>query len=194
MFGWGTPTGVNLQHEQSGVIPDPEWKAEVFNDVWRLGDTYLTSIGQFGFQATPIQTLRAYAALGNGGTLVTPHVLYGEYGDRIDLQLDQDALREVQRGMRMAVNYDGGTARPLERSDVAIAAKSGTAEVGVDNQYVNSWVAGYWPYEEPTHAFVIMMDRAPRENRLGATRIMGDVVEWMAEHTPHYLGIDDTAE
>ncbi len=188
-FGWGDVTNVNLQHEQIGVIPDPAWKRVVFNDAWRLGDTYLTSIGQFGFQATPIQVLRAYAALANGGTLVTPQIEYGAQGERIDLELDQAALREVQRGMRMAVNYDGGTARPLERLDVAIAAKSGTAEVGIDNRYVNSWVAGYWPYEEPQYAFVIMMDRAPRENQLGATRIMGDVVEWMSEHTPHYLGL-----
>ena len=194
LFGWGDITGVNLQHEQTGVIPDPEWKRTVFNDAWRLGDTYLTSIGQFGFQATPIQVLRAYAALANGGTLVTPKIEYGAQGERVDLALDQGALREVQRGMRMAVNYDGGTARPLERRDIAIAAKSGTAEVGLDNRYVNSWVAGYWPYEEPKYAFVIMMDRAPRENQLGATRIMGDVVQWMSEHTPEYLGLDPIAD
>lgn len=194
LFGWGEITGVNLQHEQTGVIPDPEWKQSVFNDVWRLGDTYLTSIGQFGFQATPLQVLRAYAALANGGFLLTPQIEYGSMDIGVDLQLNQDALHDVQRGMRMAVNYDGGTARPLERRDVAIAAKSGTAEVGVDNRYVNSWVAGYWPYEDPKYAFVIMMDRAPRENQLGATRIMGDVVEWMSEHTPHYLGLPFTDE
>lgn len=194
LFGWGEITGVNLQHEQTGVIPDPEWKQAVFNDVWRLGDTYLTSIGQFGFQSTPLQVLRAYAALANGGFLLTPQIEYGSFDTGVDLQLNQDALHHVQRGMRMAVNYDGGTARPLERRDVAIAAKSGTAEVGVDNRYVNSWVAGYWPYEDPKYAFVIMMDRAPRENQLGATRIMGDVVEWMSEHTPHYLGLSFTDE
>lgn len=186
-FGWGEKTGVNLQHEQAGVVPSPDWKEQVFGDNWRLGDTYLTSIGQFGFQATPIQVLRAYAALANGGTLLIPHINYGKQSEGRDLALDKNALREVQQGMRMAVNYDGGTARPLERRDVAIAAKSGTAEVGIDNQYVNSWVAGYWPYEDPQYAFVIMMDRAPRENQLGATRIMGDLVEWMTEHTPHYM-------
>ncbi len=194
LFGLGQTTGSNLPNEQTGVIPDPAWKQAVFDDDWRLGDTYLTSIGQFGFQTTPLQILTAYAGLASGEYLVTPHITYGQQGGRTSLVLDQDALREVQRGMRMAVNYDGGTARPLERRDVAIAAKSGTAEVGAGNAYVNSWVAGYWPYEEPRYAFVLMMDRAPRTNQLGATRVMGDVVAWMAEHTPHYLGLEPLEE
>ncbi len=92
--------------------------------------------------------------------------------------------------MRMTVVFDGGTARALERSDVAIAAKSGTAEVGVGNAYVNSWAAGFWPYEDPQYAFILMMDHAPRSNALGATRIMGDVVEWIAVNRPEYLGIE----
>lgn len=193
-FGFGEYTGINLDNEQPGVVPDPAWKQDVFQDSWRLGDTYLTAIGQFGFQSSPLQILRAYAALANGGTLLTPHVLRGEQGTQHDLALDQSALRVVQEGMRMAVNYDGGTARSLERSDVAIAAKSGTAEVGVGNAYVNSWAAGYFPYDEPRYAFVLLMERAPRENRLGATTIMGDVVAWMADHTPAYLGLPEDAE
>ena len=189
-FGLGQRSGIALENEQSGVVPNPEWKREVFDDAWRLGDTYLTSIGQFGFQSTPLQILRAYAALANGGYLLTPHVELGTVGERVDLGLEPSALRVVQEGMRMAVNYDGGTARPLERRDVAIAAKSGTAEVGAGNAYVNSWVAGYYPYDNPTHAFVLLMDRAPRANQLGATRVMGDVVEWMAQNRPEYLGIE----
>ncbi len=189
-FGLGSRTGVNLQNEQIGVVPNPEWKLNVFDDVWRLGDTYLSSIGQFGWQTTPIQILRAYAGIASGEKLVVPHVLYGEQGDKEFLNLNQSALDEVRRGMRMAVNYNGGTARPLEQRDVAIAAKSGTAEIGAGNAYVNSWVAGYWPYEDPQYAFVIMMDKAPRTNQLGATRVMGDIVQWMSEYKPEYLGLD----
>ncbi len=190
LFGFGHRTGISLDNEQAGTVPTPAWKQEVFNDDWRLGDTYHTSIGQFGFQTTPLQILRAFAALGNGGYLVTPQIQKNPVVERIDLDLNLAHLRVVQEGMRMAVNYPGGTARGLERSDVAIAAKSGTAEIGAGNAYVNSWAAGYWPYENPQYAFVLMMDRAPRSNALGATRIMGDVVEWMSEHTPEYLGLE----
>lgn len=189
-FGLGEKTGINLAQEQAGVVPDPAWKQEVFDDDWRLGDTYFTSIGQFGFLTTPIQMLRAYAALANGGILVAPHVIKGEQGVTKDIELDPEFLRIVHEGMRKTVNFPGGTARSLERNDVAIAAKSGTAEVGEGNAYVNSWAAGFWPYEEPEYAFVLMMDRAPRSNALGATRIMGDVVEWMSVNRPEYLGIE----
>ncbi len=189
-FGMGTTTGVNLAHEQPGVVPDPAWKAEVFDDDWRLGDTYFTAIGQFGFLTTPIQMLRAYAVLGNGGKLLTPHVQKDGVSDSIDIGLNENHLNIIHNGMRKTVNYPGGTARSLERSDIAIAAKSGTAEVGVGNAYVNSWAAGFWPYEEPEYAFIMMMDRAPRSNALGATRIMGDVVEWMSINRPEYLGLE----
>jgi len=194
LFGMGEATGVNLAQEQVGVVPDPEWKQEVFEDDWRLGDTYFTSIGQFGFLTTPIQMLRAYAALSNGGYLVTPHVSNGVQSEWVDINLNPNTARIVHEGMRMTVNFPGGTARALERSDVAIAAKSGTAEIGSGNAYVNSWAAGFWPYEEPEYAFILMMDRAPRANRLGATTIMGDVVEWMSIERPEYLGIATTTE
>lgn len=190
-FGFGQRTGISFDNEQQGAVPNPDWKKEVFDEAWRLGDTYLTSIGQFGFQTTPLQVLRAYAALANGGLMLTPHVEFGKYGNYEKLDLNHNSLQVVREGMRMATNYPGGTARPLERNDVAIAAKSGTAEVGAGNAYVNSWVAGYFPYEEPRYAFVLMMDRAPRENTLGATRIMGDLIEWMSVNTPEYLGLEN---
>jgi penicillin-binding protein 2 len=192
LFGMGEITGINLATEQEGVVPNPEWKQETFDDEWRLGDTYFTSIGQYGFQATPLQMLRAYAALANGGTLLTPHVQKGQMGSSTDLGLDPGYLRIVHEGMRKTVNYPGGTARGLERADVAVAAKSGTAEIGAGNAYVNSWAAGFWPYEEPRYAFILMMDKAPRSNALGASRIMGGVMEWIAQNRPEYLGATTT--
>jgi penicillin-binding protein 2 len=92
LFGLGSTTGINIAQEQAGVVPDPQWKKEVFDDDWRLGDTYFTAIGQFGFLVTPIQMLRAYAALANGGTLVTPHVLKDKQGATVDIHLNPDYL------------------------------------------------------------------------------------------------------
>lgn len=194
LFLFGTTTGIILDNEQSGTVPSPEWKQIVFGDDWRLGDTYHTSIGQFGWQVTPVQMLRAYGALANGGILFTPHFVKGEVGAHTDIDLNQKNLQIVKEGMRMTVNYPGGTARSLERKDVAIAAKSGTAEIGAGNAYVNSWAAGFWPYEDPQYAFILMMDKAPRSNALGATRIMGDVVEWMSHNRPTYLGLATSTE
>jgi penicillin-binding protein 2 len=187
MFGIGSTTGIELMGEEEGTIPDPEWKQKVFHDDWRLGDTYLTAIGQFGVQATPLQMLRGYAALANGGYLVTPHVKMGEQGARMDLHLKTDALAIVKDGMRRAVIQDGGTARALERKDIAVAAKSGTAELGTSKAMVNSWIAGFFPYEKPKYAFILMMEYGPRANTIGASRVMGDVFHWMKENRPEYL-------
>ncbi len=191
MFGLGSTTGINIAQEQEGVVPDPAWKQEVFAEDWRLGDTYFTSIGQYGMLTTPIQMLRAYAALANGGKLLTPHVVMNKQSDIIDINLNPTYLKVIHEGMRMTVTHERGTAKSLNRKDVLIAAKSGTAEVGSGNAFVNSWAAGFFPYEDPQYAFILMMDKAPRSNALGATRIMGDVVEWMSHHRPEYLGIEE---
>lgn len=189
-FGFGTTSGIALIGEQEGTVPNPDWKQEVFDEDWRLGDTYFTSIGQYGFQSTPLQLLRAYAALGNGGKLFEPHVIKDSPGSYTDLELDQDKLQVIQEGMRMTVNFPGGTARGLERSDVAIAGKSGTAELGASKAMVNTWIAGFYPYEEPRYSFVLMMERGPRTNTVGASWVMKDVLDWMTDNRPEMLGLE----
>lgn len=186
-FGLGSITGIHLATEQPGVVPTPAWKEATFHDDWRLGDTYFSAIGQYGSKETPLQMLRAYGALASGGTLITPTVIKGQVGSSTDLGLNPAYLKVIYEGMRKTVTLAGGTARGLERKDVAIAAKSGTAEIGADNAYVNSWAAGFWPVEKPQYAFILMMDHAPRSNALGATRIMGKVFDWMAANRPQYI-------
>ena len=120
-----------------------------------MGDTYHTAIGQFGFQVTPLQLLSAYGALANGGILRTPHFARGETSASRDLGLSETHLTVIREGVRQSVQE--GTARSLARSDVRIAAKTGTAEVGEGNQFINSWVAGYFPYVHPKSAFVALL-------------------------------------
>ena len=196
LFKFGQSTDIALLGEQSGTVPSPAWKEETFDEDWRLGDTYNTSIGQFGWQTTPIQMLRAYTAIANGGTFFKPHLGKGIVGESETVELDPATLRVIHEAMHMTTNYPGGTARGLEKKYVKVAAKSGTAEVGAGNRFVNSWAAGFWPYEEPKYAFVLMMEHAPRSNTLGATTIMGQVVDWIHENRPEYLGIEseDTLE
>lgn len=187
LFGLGKKTGIALSGEQAGTVPSPQWKKEMFDEDWTLGNTYHTAIGQYGFLSTPLQMLRAYAALGNGGTLVTPHVVLGKQGSTESIGLDPALLTIVHEGMRRTVIQSGGTARALERKDLAIAAKSGTAELGLTNAEVNSWIAGFFPYENPQYAFILMMEYGPRSNTVGAGSVMGKVFDWMAEHRPEYF-------
>jgi len=159
----------------------------LFADDWRLGDTYFTAIGQYGWQVTPLQMLVAYAALANGGTFFVPHVEKGAMGEYREEPLDPNALSVVREGMHMTTYYPGGTARSLEKPYVTVAAKSGTAELDFAKARLNTWAAGYWPYEEPRYAFVVLMENAPYENRLGGTGIMGEIMEWIHEHRPEYI-------
>lgn len=190
LFGFGTTTGINFDNEQPGVVPSPEWKRETFDDDWRLGDTYHTSIGQYGWQVTPLQMLVAYGAIANGGKLFVPHVNKGVVGEYQDLELDPWALDIVREGMYMTTWYAGGTARSLEKSYVNVAAKSGTAELDFAKARLNTWAAGYWPYEDPKYSFIVLMEHAPYSNSLGGTRVAGDIVDWIHDNRPEYLGIE----
>ena len=105
MFGLGSETGIDLPGEQSGIVPDPEWKEKNFpGDPWRIGDTYHTAIGQYGFQVTPIQMARIVASIANGGQLLHPH-LVADVGDtaQIDKTLDfsTEDFQAIREGMRL---------------------------------------------------------------------------------------------
>ena len=188
-FGFGKKTGIILANEQSGTVPSAVWKEETFDEEWTLGNTYHTSIGQFGWQTTPLQMLVAYGALATGGRFFEPHIMKDQEPVYIDKELDPYILNIIHEGMRMTVDFPGGTARSFQRLESMVAAKSGTAEIGAGNAYVNSWAAGFFPMEEPRYSFILMMDHAPRSNTLGATTIMSNVLEWMEEHRREEIGL-----
>jgi len=187
LFGLGETTGIDLPEESIGVIPSPAWKEKVFpGDPWRVGDTYNTSIGQYGFQVTAIAAARAMAAIANGGILVTPHITAdsSSYAAR-SIDIDESDLDVVHDGLRRAVT--SGTAQALNLAGARIAAKSGTAEVGITKKRVNSWVNGYFPYDNPKYAFSAVMERGPRNNIIGAGAVMNEVFKWIAVYEPEYL-------
>lgn len=189
LFGIGEKTGIDLLGENSGTIPNPDWKAKMFKgDIWRVGDTYHTAIGQYGFQVTPMEMVRATAAIANNGTLYKPHLLKGvdntsEEIKKIDLPAEDFAT--VKAGMRDAVVY--GTASAINSPVVKFAAKTGTAQVGVNKQFVNSWVIGFFPYENPKYAFTILMENGPANNSTKAAYVMRDLLDWMSIYKDEYL-------
>ncbi|MFM2374095.1 MAG: hypothetical protein RLZZ234_90 [Candidatus Parcubacteria bacterium] len=186
-YGVNQKTGIDLPGEVTGIVPNPEWKQEAFDDDWRLGDTYLTSIGQFGFQTTPLSMLRAYAAIANGGILLTPTIIKADtpLGTTTNLELPAEHRRVILEGMRQGAIE--GTARTLNRKDVMIAAKTGTAELGATKAYVNSWVTGFYPYEKPKYAFIFLMEHGPRANLFGSSPAFAQFLNWMAINKPEYL-------
>lgn len=189
-FGIGSKTGIDLPGEIDGIVPSPAWKEKVFNgDPWRLGDTYNTAIGQYGFQVTPLQMVRAVAAIGNGGTLVTPRLFAGgKESKKESIGVPAENLAIVREGMRMAVTDPVGTGIRLNSLKTHVAVKSGTAEVGRNNEFVNSWTTLLFPYESPRYALVVVMERAGGRPT-GAVAAVHATLSWIENNAPEYVEV-----
>ena len=186
MFGFGTTTKINFSGELPGTIPSPEWKKKNFNgEEWHVGDTYNTAIGQYGFQVTPLQAVRAVGAIGSGGILVTPTLIKGQIGPKSMIELNSDFYRIVKEGMRLGVTE--GTSAALNFPFVEVVSKTGTAQLGVSKDEVNSWVIGFWPYKNPKYAYAIVMERGSRNNQFGAVLVMRELFDWVNIYASEYL-------
>jgi len=189
LFGIGEKTGINFGGEKEGTIPTPEWKTKTFNgEPWRVGDTYNTAIGQYGFQVTPIQMVRAVSGIANMGTIYTPHITRDDDSFKsqvMTIPVDEKNMSVIHEGMRMAVTE--GTCTALNIQSVKVAAKSGTAQVGVGNTNTNSWIIGFFPYENPRYAFALVMERGPKAASGNATRVMSEVIDYMSVYMPEYF-------
>src|SRR3989344_2328553 len=186
MFGFGTTTKINFSGELPGTIPSPEWKKKNFNgDEWHVGDTYNTAIGQYGFQVTPLQAVRAVGAIGSGGILVTPTLIKGQIGPKSMIELNSDFYRIIKEGMRLGVTE--GTSAALNFPFVEVVSKTGTAQLGVSKDEVNSWVIGFWPYKNPKYAYAIVMERGSRNNQSAAVLVMRELFDWVNIYASEYL-------
>jgi penicillin-binding protein 2 len=187
-FGFGEKVNLEGFNNQDGTIPNPEWKRETFDDDWRLGDTYFTSIGQYGFQVTPIQVARAVSAIANDGKVIEPRIVknFKNPAENIrEVDIDQKYFDVVKQGMRDAVEY--GTAKGLLYEDLDIAAKTGTAELGVSKEKVNSWSTGFFPYDNPKYAFVIFLEKGDRKNLIGGVAAARGFFDWARYNKPEFL-------
>ncbi len=188
LFGLSEETGIGLS-EGRGTIPNPSWKAREFdNEPWRLGDTYNTAIGQYGVQVTPIQMVRAIAAIANGGSLVRPTLRKASEGVILSpertITIPEQYFQIVREGMRQGVIM--GTAQGLSVPGVSVAAKTGTAQVGVKKDRVNSWTIGFFPYDNPRYAFTVLMENGPAGNTIGAVAVMRQFLDWLLAEAPEY--------
>ena len=188
MFGFGSDAGLVGFSYKTGTIPSPAWKAENFPDdpAWRVGNTYHTAIGQYGMQVTPLQAVRSSVAVANGGYMLTPTLLANAPTQNATrLPIDSYNLQVAREGMRQGVKT--GIATAINFSFVQAAAKTGTAEVGVRNEYQHAWMIGFWPYDEPKYAFAVVLERMPSGTPVGGASVMYDFFQWMNANAPQYL-------
>jgi penicillin-binding protein 2 len=172
-MGFGQATGVDLPSESAGHLPSPNEVIDGRRRRWNVGETLGLAIGQADLLVTPLQMVRAMAAVANDGLLVTPH-LAGESGP-VSLEesrsfrpvfphseptpiagLHRGTLAHVREGLEMVVQNPRGTGfKTVRLNDVRIAGKTGTAEThGIDH----AWFAGYAPADHPRVAFVVVLE------------------------------------
>ena len=178
-LGMGKPTGIDIPGEVSGRIPTPAWKRSYFttavDKIWNPGDSIQLAVGQGYMEATPLQLATSYAAIANGGSVVTPHL-----GLKIDdpqgktvrilqppkprkVDISQTTLDTVHQGLVDAANSVSGTSVGVFGGyPVTVAGKTGTAEVYDASvmHYVNyAWYASYAPANDPKYVVVVMIEK-----------------------------------
>lgn len=164
-LGYGSKTGIDLPAENEGLVPTPEWRNELAAEnedqiPWSVGHNIQFAIGQGDQQADPLQVAVAYAAMGNGGTVVTPHLglavedaagrIVREFAPppRRKVEIDESHRRVVLEGLHQAAQAPGGTAEPVFGNfPIRVAGKTGTAER--QGQSDQAWFAALAPYDDP---------------------------------------------
>ena len=181
-FGLGQKTGIALDDEKSGTIPDTEWKRKRYRQPWFPGETVSVAIGQGYVTVTPLQLANMMAAVANGGKLYRPYLVskvesldgatVREYGPELirTIEMKPDTIARVQRALADVVQGPGGTGGAARSSVVQIAGKTGTAQViEMKGGYVktehlsyfnrdHAWFVSFAPVEKPQVAIAVLVE------------------------------------
>ncbi len=173
-FGLAEKTGIDLPSEDIGSIPSPAWKAKRFArngpafTQWFGGDTLHMAIGQGDVLTTPLQMARVAATVANDGDVLRPYVVQkvtnADTG-QVTFQNARTVVRHVpvsaanmdavRRGMRQTVT--NGTGKVVNFSQVAVAAKTGSAQVH-GSAKTHGWFICFAPYDHPTIAIAAIVE------------------------------------
>lgn len=168
IYGFGKPTGIDLEGESSGLVASKQVKREIWNEDWRLGDTFNAAIGQGFNLATPIQLAMMLSIVANGGTQYQPYLVDSilnadgsQYavpkraeGKHIDIS--QQTIDYMRMGMS-ATTQEGGTASYFNALPRKIAGKTGTAENSHGRDH--GLFVAYGPVEDPELVVVCIVEQ-----------------------------------
>ena len=198
-LGFGSPVGIGLSGESSGLLPTDSWKQGRFNDAWRLGDTLNLSIGQGFINATPLQMVTALARIVSGKnvqpTLLNQNI---EYNNK-EIDFNKSYLKRLRNGMIDVVNNPEGTAYSVrfQENGWRMAGKTATTQVrrismkereeGLKSQdelpeeYRDHAIfVAFMPTNKPKYAAIVMVEHGGGGSRTAApimSRLMRKVIE-----------------
>ena len=166
-LGLGRKTGLNLGHEQSGLIPTTEWKRRRWGVPWQGGETVSTAIGQSFVLVTPLQVATFVSAVFNGGHVFRPQVTKWvrkpggesifEFSPQLIRKVDikPEYLEIVKKALSGAVNHPRGTGSKARLTDIVIAGKTGTAQVVNLKKEKDAEARGKIPWKYRDHAWFV---------------------------------------
>jgi len=177
ILGVGQRTGVELEDEDPGILPNPQWlAANRPTERWSNGYTANTSIGQGMVLASPLQMASVTATVANGGKAWSPHLLKrvmdgGEVvldnppSLREDLtkRVKPDEIEVIRKGMWKVVNDSGGTGKGARITGIEVAGKTGTAQNWRLNEKRSkvednhTWFISFAPYQDPKFAVCVLV-------------------------------------
>lgn len=191
--GFGALTGLRDLPESPGFIPDPDWKRVNVGIEWNFSDEVNIAIGQGEVQVTPLQVVRWFAAIANGGTLLRPQLVQkvGILGEAPSYTLEPDPMGELgfkpeviamlREGMCAVTQARSGTAEyqfrrsPLQT--LGVCGKTGTAQDGSRPDAVShAWFAAYAPMDDPEIAIVVLVENSGEGSGVAAP-IVRDILE-----------------
>ena len=191
-MGLGQLTGINVIPEVAGNIPTPANVALITGLPWSYAHAVNLSIGQGEVQVSPLQMLRMYAAIANGGFLLRPHLVrergildqrtsMAERDVMLDAKLDPANLAIIRRGMCDVINtYSGTAAHQFYTSpllDIGVCGKTGTAQVPEPDKPPHSWFIAFAPAKEPRIAIVTLVENAGEGSAVAAP-LTRDILEY----------------
>jgi len=142
LVGFGHPTGIDLPHENSGVMPSAQWKMRTQRQKWYAGETPSVAIGQGALTVTPLQLARAIGGVAVGGTWHRPRLVRSEKDNVVKWALEPDHVKDVIDGMYGVVNEGGGTGGRARLPDVEVCGKTGSAQLA-SNDVLKGTAAGH---------------------------------------------------
>jgi penicillin-binding protein 2 len=168
-LGLGEKTGIDLPQEATGVMPSEEWKIRNFKQKWFAGETISVGIGQGAVATTPVQLMRAIAAISMDGRMVVPHIAnpvnlppdyvqVTHYTDVKNIPIDPGGWNLITDAMGRVLLPEG-TAPSAHISGIDIAGKTGSAQIVSlalrakhqnDSDFAqNGWFVGFTPRRNP---------------------------------------------
>ncbi len=209
-FGLGSPTGVNLDNEASGLIPTSQWKRKRLGEPWQKGETLTIAIGQGFNLTTPLQMSSLVAAIANGGILYRPIIVSTvETADGNVMQtgsphvagrlnISEKSLAIVRKGLWAVVNGKRGTARGSRLKGIEMSGKTGTAQVvaikepdreggqtdkkEVEHRFKDhAWFVAYAPSADPTIAVAVIVEHGEHGSSTAAP-IAKAVIQLYLDH------------